>query len=334
MGVAVGYVAPATTTVAVDLGGTHVRAALVTNEGEVLGRLRQATPVTDPSPSVVPALIDEVLARSADWAAGRDGPSPATPTRVVVGVPGVVDHEAECLAHAPNLPAGWPEKLSREWLGSQSGLTVSLANDADLAAVGESSFGAGRIHRDVLYVTISTGVGAGMVVDHQLVRGALSGGELGHTVIDRSAAALGQPATVEELGSGTAIARLAEEAGIAERGPALAELVRSGDESASRIWRSAIEAVGLGIANLAWVIAPQVVVIGGGVGMNADLVLPLVADQLRDHGPPSAASIQVSSAALGDDAGLVGAAGWWKALGRDQSADTADTADTAETVAP
>lgn len=295
-------------TVAVDLGGTHVRAALVDDEGMVMGRVRRETPADAPTPEIVVDLI-------ADMVGTR--PPGQGPGRVVVGVPGLVDHEAERLMHAPNLPTGWTGYLNHEWLSARTGLEVALANDADLAAVGESSFGAGRDHRDVVYVTISTGVGAGLVVDDRLVRGALSGGELGHTVIDRVAALAGEPATVEDLGSGTAIAKRAAEAGLAERGPALADLVRAGDPIATEIWTSAIEAVAIGLANLAWIVTPGIVVVGGGVGMNGDLVLPIVRKGLDRFGPAEVPPIAVANAALGDDAALAGAARWWKAIGRD-----------------
>jgi glucokinase len=297
------------TTIAVDLGGTHVRAALVAGGGEVLVRDRRDTPSGDPTPAVVPALIEEMRAQAGSW---------PTPSRAVVGVPGIVDHESERLVHAPNLPPGWLGHLNESWLSAKTGLPVAMANDADLAAVGESSFGAGRGHRDVVFVTVSTGVGAGLVVADRLVRGAFSGGEVGHTVIDRVAAAEGRPCTVEDLGSGTAIVRAARAAGIAEDGTAVADLVRRGDDRATGIWNAAMVVVGLGIVNLAWIVAPHVVVIGGGVGMNGDLVLPIVREQLRRFGPVSAETIEVVNAALGDDAALAGAAAWWKAVGRER----------------
>ncbi|MEM9563457.1 MAG: ROK family protein [Actinomycetota bacterium] len=309
----------ATTTLAVDLGGTHLRAAVVAGDGTVLSRRRRTTPTDAPVPDAVPELVVELLEAWTGDAPVGDGPAgaPEPPGRAVVGLPGIIDHEREALVHAANLPPAWTDHLNEGWLAERIGCPVSLANDADLAAVGESSFGAGRDHRDVVFVTISTGVGAGLVVDDRLVRGALSGGELGHTVIDRVAAVAGRPATVEDLGSGTAIGRRAAEAGLTERGPALAELVRSGDEAAAEIWRSAIEAVAIGLANLAWTVTPGIVVVGGGVGMNGDLVLPIIRDGLRRFGPAEVPEIEVANAALGDDAALVGAANWWKAVGRD-----------------
>lgn len=295
------------TTVAVDLGGTHVRVALVSDDGTIVASDRRATPSSDPTPAFIPSLVKEAANVSHDVAA---------PTRAVIGLPGLIDHDAEALVAAPNLPQGWIPKLNERWLHDSTGLEVSLANDADLAAVGESAFGAGRNHRDVVFVTISTGVGAGIVVGNRLVRGRFSGGELGHTVIDAVAAAEGRPATVEEIGSGTAIERRAAEAGLSERGAELAELVRTGTEPASTIWNEGMQAVGFGLANLAWIVAPQVVVVGGGVGRNHDLVAPILEHHIARFGPKLDESIQVLTAELGDDAALAGAAAWWDAVGR------------------
>lgn len=288
--------------VVIDLGGTHVRAALVAEDGTILTRVREATPVGDPEPTMLLRLM-EAVAEGAD------------PTRATVGVPGVVDYDNEALVAAPNLPKSWNPYLSGAWLSQRSGLDVAMANDCDLAAVGEATFGAGRDCRDVVYVTISTGVGAGIVTNHRLMRGRYSGGEVGHSIVDRSRAGSGS-GTVEEQGSGTAIMAAAKAAGLSATGAELAELVRSGDETARRVWNDGIEAAAFGVVNLCWMVAPQMVVVGGGVGMNSDIVLPIIADRVKGHGP-SLESIAVVAASLADDAALAGGAAWWQAIGRD-----------------
>lgn len=289
-------------TIAVDLGGTHVRAALVDAEGAVIRRIRRSTPTTDPSPAFLVEMMHEVRG---DEDCGR----------AVIGLPGVIDHENEVLVKAPNLPQPWIPMLTDAWLTERSGVAISLANDADLAAVGEATFGAGRGFRDVVYITISTGIGAGIVLGDRLMRGRYSGGEVGHTILSRTALAAGEPATVEDLGSGTSITRRAEAAGIDLRGADLADAVRNGDEAASEVWYKAIESAAAGIVNLCWIVTPQAVVIGGGVGMNGDLVLPVVQAAIDEHGP-GVSKVAVLNAGLGDDAALAGAAAWWNAIGR------------------
>lgn len=295
--------APGRPTVAIDLGGTNVRASLVAEDGKIKDRIQRPTPHHHPEPTIILEMMSEV--------SGSDGPS-----RAVIGLPGVIDHELEVLIEAPNIPQMWIPSLTEHWFEQRCGYEVSFANDADLAAVGESSFGAGRDHRDVVYVTISTGIGAGIVVGGTLVRGRLSGGEIGHTVVDIAAAARHEPATVEELGSATAFNRMARLGGIAEQGKELVDLVRSGHERATQVFEQSMFSAALGITNLCWLVLPQVVVIGGGLGRNIDLVHPIVRRVLDDHGPSSSKETHVVVAQLGDDAALAGAAAWWSAVGR------------------
>lgn len=292
-------------TAAVDLGGTNVRAAVVDDSGSIVAQDRIPTPADHTDTQFLAGLVKQVCAQAE-----------MQPDRAVIGLPGVVDHVSERLIAAPNLPQRWIPELTEKNLQHKLGCVVSLANDADLAAVGEATFGAGRDHRDVVYITISTGVGAGVVVGGKLVKGTLSGGEIGHTVVDIGAAQKGMPATVEEIGSGTAIANAAAAAGLPSDGAQFAACVRSGNEKAIAIWQTAIAAVGVGLANLAWIVPPEVIVVGGGVGRNHDLVAPIIAAQLTQFGPERATMIAVESAALGDDAALHGAAAWWNAVGR------------------
>ncbi len=300
-----GQTASGSITAAIDLGGTNVRAAVVDDSGSILAQDRIPTPTGDADTQFLVGLVEQVCAQAE-----------LQPDRAVIGLPGVVDHVSERLIAAPNLPQRWIAELTEKTLQAKLGCVVSLANDADLAAVGEATFGSGRDHRDVVYITISTGVGAGVVVGGKLVKGTLSGGEIGHTIVDIGAAQNGMPATVEEIGSGTAIANSAAAAGLPRDGAEFVARVRSGNEQAIAIWETAIAAVGVGLANLAWIVAPEVIVVGGGVGRNHDLVAPIISAQLTRFGPERAAMIAVESAALGDDAALHGAAAWWNAVGR------------------
>ena len=168
----------------------------------------------------------------------------------MVGLPGAVDYEAGRLLWAPHLPEQWPDLLSAEGLRAHLGLPVDIANDADLAAVGEAWFGAGAASAAVAYLTISTGIGAGVVHGGRVLRGTRSLAEVGHVVIDWRAWREGGPCTLEELGSGSGIARLAREAGLgavsSQRGPGR----RGGGRARGpwRIWQQAIAACAAGVS--------------------------------------------------------------------------------------
>jgi glucokinase len=289
-------------TLAADLGGTHLRAALVDDDGEIV--LHEA--VETPHEGLLPTTLVELLTRVAG---ASDGPVRAT----VVGVPGPVNYDLGRLEWAPHIPAGWVSELSEEWLSERLDRVVTLANDADLAAVGEATFGSGRSFDDVAYLTVSTGIGAGVLLNRRLVHGQRSIGEIGHTIIDRLAWREGRPATVELLGSGSSTARLCAEAGLAPLdGPQLEEAVAGGDERARKVWNGVVEAVTIAVFNLCRLFSPQAIVIGGGLGSRARLLEP-VRERLAAHG--GIGTCVFLPAELGDDVGLLGAPGWTRAFG-------------------
>ena len=292
---------------AVDLGGTTMRAAIVDGTGRVLERCAAPTPHAAHGPDAVVTLAATVLERQPVASA-------------VVGVPGRVHYGTGRLEYAPNLPASWTPSLTESALRDVLGVPVSLANDADMAAVGEAVFGAGRGFADVVYITISTGVGAGVMLGGRLVHGSCSLAEIGHTVIDRRALEESGPATVEELSSGTALARHVRALGLDVTGADLVALIGR-DERARAAWYEVAQAAGLAVANLAHLFAPDVVVVGGGVGRSGEVLLAPIRCVLALHGPRGlGADLPVVTAALGDDAGLVGAAGWLVARGLDAEA--------------
>jgi glucokinase len=287
---------------AADIGGTLMRAALVNEKGELVARRATETPADAEAPAAFVDLVNAVAAETGSEVA-----------RAVVGLPGAVDYDSGRLLWAPNLPERWPELLSGDALTAGLGLPVSIANDADMAAVGEAWFGAGAGLSDMGYLTVSTGIGAGIVERGRLLRGVRSLGELGHTVIDWQAWAGETPGTLEELGSGSGLARQARERGLGDldaRGVEIAAM--NGNEEAEAIWQGAIVAGAVAIVNLVMSFYPSTVVIGGGIGRQPtyfDAVSSLVQRRF-DH---YLEVLTVVPGSLGDDAGLAGAAAWDRA---------------------
>lgn len=293
--------------VSVDLGGTNMRAALVDTTGRVVDRVVKPTLREAKCPDALDGLVCSMLAeRGAREACGS----------VVIGVPGRVDYRAGRLEHAPNLPASWVPELTEAHLEDRLGVPTFLANDADLAAVGEAYFGAGQDHTDVVYVTISTGVGAGVVLARRLLRGGRSMVEIGHTIVALHDLDHGSDATVEHLAAGPALARRAQSVGCNADGAALVKLVHDGNPDAIWAWDQVMQAAGAAVVNLAHLFSPDAIVIGGGVGRNGSLVHDPLTRLLERHGPKNLTRpVALVEAALGDDAGLVGAAGWAPAIG-------------------
>jgi glucokinase len=219
----------------------------------------------------------------------------------VIGVPGPVDYSSGEVLKLSNLP-NWEGKISGARLSAELGIPVLLANDADLAALGEHRFGAGRGSTDMLYVTSSTGVGAGVIIGGRLLHARLSLAEAGHTIIDRTTGG-----TLEDLGSGTAVARAAgaDAAVVAAR-------AAQGDPEALRHFRDAAEALAIGVFNLVHCFSPEVVVIGGGMSQAGELLLGPVREMLALCGSGCPASeARVVKAEGGDDVGLRGAWAYW-----------------------
>jgi glucokinase len=230
----------------VDLGGTTMRAALVDPDGTLRWRSSEPTPHDARCPDALDKLMISV----------RDHDDCDHPEQVVLGVPGRVDYRAGRLEYAPNLPPSWVGELTEERLSEVLGVAVHLANDADLATVGESYYGAGAAYHDVVYVTVSTGIGAGVVLDGQLVRGSRSLAEVGHTIISVENLAGDAPVTAEHLGSGTALAAQARRRGLDVDGAALVRLVRAGDSAARGVWDEVMSAVAATIVNLTHLFSP------------------------------------------------------------------------------
>ncbi len=273
----------------VDLGGTHLRVAVFSDHGAVLHKSVIATPRDTPE-----ALVAAMKGALADGAVAVRG--------AVVGVPGPISYRDGQAVRLPNLP-GWEEHVAARRLSSELRLPVLLANDADLAALGEHRFGAGRGCSDMVYVTSSTGVGAGVVIGGRLLHGRWSLAEAGHMIIDWRSGA-----TVEEIGSGTALARLA---GV--DGETVAERARAGDAAALAVFREVADAFAVGVHNLVHCFMPERVVIGGGVSRAGDLLLGPVRQQLdRCTKGCSTSGDDVVVAQGGDDVGLLGAFAFWQ----------------------
>jgi glucokinase len=288
---------------AVDVGATNLRCALVSATGAVLARESVPTPPGPDLASTLAAVVWRVR--------GEERVAYA-----VVGVPGRVDYSAGALAWGRGQSPEWRETFSEARLGSLLGCPVSLANDADLATVGEARFGAGAGHADVVYLTISSGVGSGAVIGGRLLRGWTKLCEVGLTLVGLPDGDDAEPAVLEDLASGRGLESAARRAGVDGSVADIVAAVRAGDDVAARLWRSSSAAVALAAVNLAHLLVPEVVVIGGGVSRAGELLLGPVRDRLARYGPRDLPTpIQVRQAALGDDAGLVGAAGWQDAVG-------------------
>lgn len=308
------------TYVGIDLGGTKIAGALVDETGAILRRDRLDTQARQGPEAVIGQLVEIVARLTEDACAPVEG--------IGVAAPGPLDSRSGVVFSPPNL-AGWSNVPLQQILEDRLGIPVKLENDANAAAWGEYWFGAGGKKGTMVYLTISTGVGSGLVLDGRLYRGENTfAGELGHTIVDPQGplCGCGRQGCLEALVSGTAIASFGQAAdpssmirslASSDGGSVRAEHVfaayRKGDEQAVRIIHQTVRYLAIGLSNLIHLVNPGLIVLGGGVTRAGDVLFPLLRKQLTTYlMEPFRETCRVVPAALGEDAGLLGAAALWK----------------------
>lgn len=302
--------------VGVDLGGTSIRAAVATGAGTHGPAAVHHTPA-----SLGPAAVLDAVA-----AAVREAAAGATVGGVAIGIPGPLDPATGVVFEAPNLP-GWSHVPAARLLEERLGCRVVVHNDARLATYAEWIAGAGRGTRHMLFLTVSTGVGGGMILDGALYAGATGiAGELGHVAVDTEGRRClqGHPGCLEGVSSGTAIAGRAREALAAGASSSLGqvdpglldaraveEAARDGDRLALGLFEDAGRALGRAIGGFVNIFNPEVLVIGGGLINSGELLFgPLHAAVREIAFADALRPCRIVPAALGTDAGLVGATAW------------------------
>ena len=298
---------------AVDLGGTHLRVALVDAGGKILQQLKQDTPKGDSADCVINALA----AVAEKW---RCNEQPVLAAAIMV--PGAVDSDKAVVVQAPNLPSLVNFGLKAA-LEQRLGWPVLLENDANAAAVGEMWLGAARGYRDVVSVTLGTGVGGGVILGGELWRGAHgSAGEIGHATVDPFASLkckCGNTGCLELYASATGIVRMTgeslslfPESGLRDEGLTAEKVYdagRGGDALAVAVFKRAGMYLGIGLANLINLIDPQIIVISGGVVNGWELFAPEMYRQIGERAfRATAQQVKIVRAECGDNAGLLGAA--------------------------
>jgi glucokinase len=308
--------------VGIDLGGTKIYTALVDRAGTILAHDFRATVASEGPDAVIARMVDaagQVMALAGVGADQIDA--------VGVCAPGPLDLAAGLVLSPPNLP-GWDRVPLAARIGAALGIPTLLENDANAAALGENRFGAGRGTQHMIYVTASTGIGGGLILDGKLYHGTNGmAGEIGHqTILDQGPlCGCGNRGCLEALASGTAIARRARESvargvptliaqlceGHPERVSAklVAQAADRGDAEARMILSQAMDYLGIGMANLVNLFNPELIVIGGGLtNLGEGLFGPVRRAIERNAFRSAAAAVRVVPADLGENAGALGAA--------------------------
>ena len=300
------------TFVAVDIGGTHIRAAAYEADN-VSPLTHKRTRSHAKNPGTYDRLVDVI---ESAWPTDREVKA------IGMASPGPLDPKSGVVLATPNIPE-WHDFPLTDKLGKHFGIPAYLDNDANLGALGEWKFGAGRGHHDLLYLTISTGIGGGVIVDDRLLHGYHGlAAELGHVVVlaGGPVCSCGFEGHLEALASGPAIVRyVCEQLEAGQKSElscvddlnarVVAEAAEDGDELARSAYQRAGEYLGIGVASFLHTFDPSIVIFGGGVSQSGPLLFEPFEASLRKHVLNSRylENLVITTAALGDDAGLLGA---------------------------
>ena len=297
---------------AVDIGGTQLRAALYPGEG-IEAKVIKAVSTSGDNPAI-DRLLDLI---ASVW------PAEGGVRCISLGVAGALNPDTGVVYQVPNIP-NWNGLHIVELAEKRFNVPVRLGNDANLAALGEWKYGAGIGHHNLIYLTISTGVGGGIIVDDHLLVGTNGlAGEVGHITVlpGGPMCGCGHPGHLESVSSGTGITNYVirqMQAGrktILAENPApptahrVAEAARQGDELAIEAFNIAGEFLGRAIADLLHIFNPTIVILGGGVIKSGELIMIPVRRSLEQSvvSPHYLDNFQLTTAMLGDQVGLVGA---------------------------
>ena len=297
-------------TLAMDIGGTHMRAAVFPkNKTKPSHQIRIRTRVKGETPlQRLLKLIHEVT------------PEGETIDSVGIAIPGLFDPHEGIIITAPNIPE-WAGVPITGMIQEEIGAPTYMGNDANLAALGEWGFGAGKGHHDLIYLTVSTGIGGGIISNDKLLVGHRGlGAELGHVTIlpDGPLCSCGKRGHIEAISSGTGIANYVEEQIKSGRtskltgepdAKAISIAALAGDPLANEAFERAGLYLGMMIANYLAIFDPSIIIIGGGVSQTGELLLAPTRKSVENSvfSQRYLQDLTITGAALGDDAGLYGA---------------------------
>ncbi|MEM8529936.1 MAG: ROK family protein [Chloroflexota bacterium] len=297
--------------IGVDLGGTQLRAGMIDESGVIVAEERIQTHAHDGPEAVIDKIVECVTKVRTTL------PSNDELLGVGIGAPGPLNPFEGIVYMMPNLP-GWQHLPLRHVLEQRIGLPIELGKDTNAAVLGEWLFGAGKGTRNLIYVTISTGIGGGVISDSRLLLGHRGiATEVGFHIVDPHALTYW-----EDVASGTALAVAASEAMTAESRSLLHELATpetvtaahvsqaaaTGDPLALRLLDHEGELIGMGLVSILHLYGPELVLLGGGVVVHNPQLIVRAKQVINERALPVYRDIPIQLAALGDRAGLVGAA--------------------------
>lgn len=290
------------TAIGVDIGGTFIKAGVVSQTGRILKQVMVPSGVKG-GVEAIESRIKEAVEELVSFDGNVCG--------VGVGVPGMIDVKRGIVVSSPNIPC-WKNYRAVERLSSVVRFEVVVDNDANLAAVAEGWIGAGKSIKNFMMITLGTGIGCGIILNGELWHGDTGrAGEFGHVIVKGGGArcGCGSRGCIERYASASGLRRMAKQAGINVDVPELIKMLRRGDKKAARVFKKAGEMLGLAFAAWFNITDVRTVIVGGGALPAFKYMLPHIRHILRTgvYGLKWS-DFRFTKAVLGKDAGTVGSA--------------------------
>lgn len=306
----------------IDLGGTYVKLALVDTKGRISHRAKLSTAAYRRRAELVDALVSEVGA-----ILKKARLSPKGLLGVGIGVPGLVDFERGLVYYLTNVP-GWENTPLKRLLAARLKVPVLVDNDVNLMALGEYRFGAGKGAKDLVCITLGTGVGGGIIIDGLLYRGStFSAGEIGHMPLKEEGLPcncggsgcleryVGNRYITEEIrkkirgGSPTIIKKLVKDDLSAITPEVISKAAKEGDRLSIAFWNAVGKRIGVTLSGIVNLLNPERIIIGGGIAEAGDMLLKPIRETVNKRAlPVPRKAVKILKAGLGNDAGIIGAA--------------------------
>jgi len=307
---------------AIDLGGTKIIAAIISNRGKVMAREYHLTLADEGPESVIKRILSAI-----DHLLSLRNLDPPQLDSISIAAAGAIDFDRGVITLSPNLP-GWYDIPFRDIVKEKYGVNTFLINDANAAALGEHHLGVGKGIDNLVFLIVGTGIGGGIIINGKLYQGPSgSAGEIGHTTIDVNGprCTCGNVGCLEMLASGTAVAREAIRRISHGERSSLTEIIegkienitaetvgvaaQGGDSLALEVISKAATYLGVGMVNLVNIFNPEMIIVGGGMSKMGDLLLNPARQVVRERTfQLSAQAVRIVLTQLGDNAGVLGAA--------------------------
>lgn len=306
--------------IGIDIGGTSIKGATINEKGKILSRFSMDVNKKEKGE-------DEVLRLCALINLEKSKYDVKDILGVGIGMPGILDMDAGIVVSSPNLP-NWDSINLKKIIYKETGLDVVLNNDANVAALGEARFGSGAKYKDIIMITLGTGVGGGIVINNQLVDGHLHmGAELGHMVVEVNGrkCGCGRRGCLEAYASATALIKETKKALKKHQNTKMHEVAKElgkidarvafkaakmGDAAALKLVNEYVMYLSEGLLNYCNIFRPEAIVLSGGVANEGEYLLDMIRKYLKEHdyGMKRSPEVEILTSSLGYDSGKIGAA--------------------------